>query len=122
MKIKRLEKNIKPYPTHLKRYDHLDQSESRIIFFQQTIERERLITEKTMLLQERDRILEERHALLSFAKGGEGATSELCRQLEQIISEKQSLGIENEKLRTENDELRKIKQQLIEERDAAQFR
>jgi len=75
-----------------------------------------------MLLQERDRILEERHALLSFAKGGEGATSELCRQLEQIISEKQALGIENEKLRSENDELRKIKQQLIEERDAAQFR
>ena len=48
-----------------------------------------------MLLQERDRILEERHALLSFAKGGEGATTELCRQLEQIISEKQALGVEN---------------------------
>jgi len=81
-----------------------------------------LITEKTMLLQERDRILEERHALLSFAKGGEGATTELCRQLEQIISEKQALGVENDKLRVENESLRKAKQLLIEERDAAQFR
>ena len=75
-----------------------------------------------MLLAERDRILEERHTLLKLAKGGEGATAELCRQLESVINEKQTLQTENCKLRTENESLRKDKQQLLEERDAAAFR
>jgi hypothetical protein len=75
-----------------------------------------------MLLQERDRILEERHTLLKFAKGGEGATAELCRQLESVINEKQVLFQEAQKLRNENEKLNKDKLQLIEERDAATFR
>lgn len=87
-----------------------------------TLERERLLTEKTMLLQERDRILDERHTLLKLAKGGEGATSELCRQLESVINEKQVLQTENAKLRSENESMRKHKQQLLEELDASAFR
>ena len=58
-----------------------------------------------MLLQERDRILDERHTLLKLAKGGEGATSELCRQLESVINEKQVLQTENAKLRSENESM-----------------
>ncbi|CAG5090077.1 Oidioi.mRNA.OKI2018_I69.PAR.g12454.t1.cds [Oikopleura dioica] len=87
-----------------------------------TIERERLLTEKTMLLQERDRILEERSSILKFAKSGEGSTGELCRHLEVVINQKQELHNENNKLRADNDLLKKDKQRLVEERDAAQFR
>ncbi|CBY39750.1 unnamed protein product, partial [Oikopleura dioica] len=87
-----------------------------------TLERERLLTEKTMLLQERDRILEERSSILKLAKSGEGNTGELCRHLELVINQKQELHNENNKLRADNELLKKDKQRLVEERDAAQFR
>ena len=77
-----------------------------------------------MILAERDRILEERHSLLNFSKNNTegGATNELCRQLQEVISEKQVLQAENETLKRDNDQLRKDKQTLLEQRDAAQFR
>lgn len=75
-----------------------------------------------MLLQERDRILEERSSILKFAKSGEGSTGELCRHLEVVINQKQELHNENNKLRADNELLKKDKQRLVEERDAAQFR
>lgn len=75
-----------------------------------------------MLLQERDRILEERSSILKLAKSGEGNTGELCRHLELVINQKQELHNENNKLRADNELLKKDKQRLVEERDAAQFR
>ena len=77
-----------------------------------------------MILAERDRILDERHSLLNFSKNNTegGATNELCRQLQEVISEKQVLQAENETLKRDNDQLRKDKQTLLEQRDAAQFR
>ena len=77
-----------------------------------------------MILAERDRILEERHSLLSYSKSKSenGATNELCRQLQEVISEKQVLQSENDRLRKDNEQLKKDKLQLIEQRDAAQFR
>jgi hypothetical protein len=75
-----------------------------------------------MLLQERDRILEERSSILKLAKSGEGNTGELCRHLELVINQKQELHSENNKLRADNELLKKDKQRLVEERDAAQFR